>query len=817
MKNLTATLVLFSLLVGVLLTIWGFTQMQWPQAPLREGVGALFFCVWFLVCAALASGGFFWSKNSPLLIGGVVAIGFALMAGALWPLLVILWFAIASVLAGRYLLAALRIKVEEDNWLTNLLVGAGVYGTAVGLLAHSDLNYPGVYGAALALPLMVGWRVVAAQAKNLLALVRQENLAGLNVNRLDVAIAVVALIYFIVALMPETGFDALWQHLFVSAHLAARHKWGFDAATYVWAVIPMLGDWIFAIGYMLAGETAARLINVGFIFILGWLVRDLVLWAGGSAIGARWAVLVFLSTPLTFIEGSSLFIESVLASLAVAGTLAVFRACSAEEDKRSQLIIAGLLLGCALATKSVTFLMLPALLLVLVWRYKNWLPSNTAGTLALGLGLFLMMGSVPYIGAWWLTGNPVFPYFNKIFQSPLWPPINFEQPTFGKGTPWDVLYQVTFHSDKYLEAHPGASGFQWLILFLPTIAILLLRKQLRGIALLFVGIASVIAVFHSTAYLRYIFPACVLLIAAIGAAMSFDKKENIYVIRAFAFMGLVVTLVNLAFMSTKPYADFPLKTLIDGEKRRQYLFQRFPVRSAIELVNRLNIQISPVAVFAAPVTAGIIGDALYTDWTNVKFQTEINTIKTEQDLANILVKRGVDFVILDSNWNCCSDSAEKKAIIEKVTRQIAEYSSISVRKIKPEYRFREELIVNPSFTSINGWVLAPGARYDAEAGIILASERSNATQAVSVSPGRHYLNTVVERCAAKTTLGRMQINWLDDHGKFINADGDTFECYPDWTEHTMEVTAPPNAKTAIVYTVGHTLIPLEFKSNSLRQ
>ena len=38
------------------------------------------------------------------------------------------------------------------------------------------------------------------------------------------------------------------------------------SATYVWAVMPMLGDWLFSVGYMLGGETAARLINVGFIY-----------------------------------------------------------------------------------------------------------------------------------------------------------------------------------------------------------------------------------------------------------------------------------------------------------------------------------------------------------------------------------------------------------------------------------------------------------------------------------------------------------------------------------------------------------------------
>ena len=155
--------------------------------------------------------------------------------------------------------------------------------------------------------------------------------------------------------MPEVGHDALAMHLFVPAHLSLRHEWSFDVTKYVWAVMPMMGDWLFSIAYMLGGETAARLINVSFIFILCRLVRDLVLWAGGNAVGARWSVLLFLATPLTFTESSSLYIESVWASFVVAGSLSIFKLLpSAEDNKKIQLPIAGLLLGGALAAKAVT-------------------------------------------------------------------------------------------------------------------------------------------------------------------------------------------------------------------------------------------------------------------------------------------------------------------------------------------------------------------------------------------------------------------------------------------------------------------------------
>lgn len=821
MCRLAKVVVCLAFAGGAGLTVWGLTHLQWSQVlPLPDG-GRQRYAIFLVVCSVLIVGGTYWSKRNPIFVGAAIAVGLALLAGALWSLLVTLWFAVAAVIVGGAILKALRVKPDEGNYPLNFLIGAGAYGTLVGIAAHFLVNYPGVYGVVLVLPLLLSGKAAVEQAKSFWAMKAQKTVAGFEANALDTTIAVVILVHFVVALMPEFGFDALWQHLFVAAHLTERHQWGFDAATYVWAVIPMLGDWIFSIGYMLAGETAARLINIIFIFALGWLLRDLVLWSGGSLVGARWAALIFLSTPLTFAVSGSLFIDSVFAAFVVGGTLLVLRVGTPGGEKRSQLIIAALLMGFAFATKAVSFMLLPALLVILIARHKIWLQSNPWGVLAFGIFLFLMLGSVPYINAWWLTGNPVFPFFNKIFQSPLWLPANFEATAFGKGVTWDVLYRVIFHSDKYLEARPGASGFQWLILFLPSAAILLLCKQYRGLALLWVGIVSVFLVFHSTAYLRYIFAPGIILIAAIGAAIFSSSERKFFLKKTFAFGGALVVLINLVFFSVGTvYADFPLHVIFNEESRRQYISRRQPIRTAIDLVNRLNMRRAPVAVFAHPLTAGLVGDALYPDWTNIKFQGEIRSARAEQDLVKILAGGDVDFVILDSNWNevnCCSWRVEKQALVEKVSEKLATYGSISVRKIRAEYRFKTELLNNSDFTSLNGWSLAVGAKYNDRTRTLRANVSSSASQRVVVTPGRRYLNAVVSRCFNTETLGRIQNNWHDAEGKFISTDIQTFRCSLDWTERAMEVVAPANASEAVVYAVGHTPTMIEFKSISFRQ
>ncbi|MDE2422943.1 MAG: glycosyl transferase [Betaproteobacteria bacterium] len=816
MKKLSTTIFLVALLGGVVLTAWGLAHLSWPQAlPWADKNSLLRYGGFIVSCTALVLAGAYWSKLNPLTVGAIVAVLLGLLSGSLWSMVVLGWFVFSALILGDAVLPVLGDRTKSKNCLIALLIGAGIYGTVVGLIAHFPVSYPGVYGAALALPILIWQEKAKSYLLGFWGVFSKKSVDSEKTDKLGVAVAVVGLIHFVVALMPELGHDALAMHLFIPSHMATRHQWGFDADTYVWAVMPMLGDWIFSVGYLLGGETATRLINVGFIFLLALLVRELVSWAGGSTKGAQWAALIFLSSPLTFTESSSLFIESVWSSFVVSGTLLLCRLDDGAIEAKSKLLIAGVLLGFGAAAKAVTLTILPVLALIALWHYKFWRISTKPSNWLVAVSLFLLVALIPYITAWRLTGNPVFPFFNGIFKSTYYPPVNFDSASvFGKGLTWDVLYRATFNSSKYLEATAGVPGFQWLLLFLPSSLMLVATKQLRGIALLVIGVLIVAVVFQSVSYLRYVFPAWVILAAVMGLVLGNISSEVklVKVVWGGATIGAVA--LNLLFFSASAfYRDFPLSSILDKSQRNQYLQNRLPIRNVVELVNRLNVSRSPVAVFSNPLSAGLEADALYSNWYNFHFQNEINAAGTVDTLASTLFRRGVDYVILDSAW---SGGAVKRALIEKATTVIAEQGTISVRKVNNIYQFQAELLKNPEFTSTEGWSLSPGAAYDSNAKVVTVSVISPITQAIAVSPGQRYLNVVVARCDKKPTVGRVQINWLNESGQFISTNIKTFDCMPDWTEQTMEVTAPLSAKIAIVYTTSHTSTPVQFRKNSLR-
>lgn len=808
-KSRSITVVL-ALILGASATLWGFSEMQsFATSPLAWGALRRFVPLVIIglgIVSLLSS----LLKINPLAAGTVLTGAIAVGTGAVWPLLVAAWFAGASYVLGGAILALLRVDPGKLSGTTTGLVGALTYGTAVGLLAHFPVNYPGVYGVLLAAPLVWRWRAVG----RLISTTGQCCRSLSDFIWHDVVIVLVALVHFSVALMPEVGHDALATHLFVSAHLASRHEWGFDVNTYVWAAMPMLGDWLFSIGYMLGGETAARLINVGFIFVLGALVRELAIWAGGGALGARWAVLLFLTTPLTFTVSSSLFIESVWTSFVIAGSISIFKIIQKQDSQPQHLPVAGLLLGGALAAKAVTLTVLPVLFLVLLSRPRNWVSWSTGRALLLGLTVFLAFGMVPYITAWALTENPVFPFFNQLFRSPLWPAIAFEPPAiFGKGLTWDVLYRVTFQTEKYLESKPGAAGFQWLLLCLPTLLIMLHYRLYRGLILFVVAGLTVALTFHSTAYLRYVFPSFAWIATGIGVALSVPRGGSISALRIFHIIGWMTIALNFIFIKSGTYyGGFSIEPLLSEPGRSAYLQKTLPIRNAVGLINQLNAGSAPVAVFSTPLTAGLHVDALYPNWYNYGFQSEIGRLSASGEVGNVLQKRNVDYVILDQNWG----SVDQRLMIEEATDEVKKFDSINVRKLKPKYQFQLEMLQNSDFQSPVGWTF-PSRPVGYQAGRITATVSSPAWQMVPVVDGRRYQNSVTARCGDRPGQGRVQVNWLDKKAEIISADIKTFDCTANEATHVMEIAAPRGAVNAVVYASGHTDVPIIFTRVSFRR
>jgi len=788
--------VCLALAAGGVATVRGLGGLEWPGCiPFTAGG-------WTNVLLVLGGGSAAVAgltavlRCGPLAAGLLLLVAAAVVAGAAWPLLVTLGCCVSWLIVGDALLRAVKDEAVEGAWV-RLLAGGTAMGTVVGLLAHQPINGPALAGLLLLAPAVFApgsRRRVAAMLGEAMLRLAAPATSG---QGLGITLAALGLVHVVAALLPELAHDGLAYQMFVPAHLASRGEWGFDASLYVWAVLPMLGNWLFALGYMLAGEIGARLINCLFVLVLAWLIYECVTWAGGSPRAAAWAAILHLSSPLTFTASSSLFVESVWACLVVGAVLLLLRWASAGGGPG--LAATGLLVGGALATKSITLVILPpvALTVLLGWP-RAVLGLGLAATLRASL-LVLLVGGVPYATAWWLTGNPLFPFYNGVFRSEFFPPTNVIDERWHAGLSWDLPYALTFDSGRYVEGRPGAAGFQWLALLPAATVALAGCRHRRGLGLLVGGIAAFAAVFVLSSYLRYVYPAACLLNAAVPVGLFLLPRAWQPLVSGL--LGLVV-LLNCGFLNAGPngYDDFPLQTLLSPRHREAYLADRVPMRKVVAVVNEHNVEGSPVAVLGPPLAAGLAADALYADWYNQRFADAVAAAADTDALAAALREHGAVFVILDDQW----DSPLKRAMVELVTEPIFSHRGVALRRIREVYRFPSELLSSPRFTDGSaGWTQVPCVGRTA-AGELIVSEPCHAHQTVPVGPDLRYRLAVTARSADRPAQGRLQVVWLDASGQPLRADIEVFSCAATPEEHVAVVTAPAGTAAAQVYACGHT-------------
>ncbi len=796
------------LALGITITAWGLLHLRWPHcipfnAPGLARLGTVLGGGCVVVAGMVAT--FRWQPFSAV---AVVVSLVAVAGNAMWPLLVAAWFWMAAMSAGMAFRAACGGRAKADS--VAFLTGAALIGTVVGLAAHLRINCPATYSALLLAPCLVFAKRLRVWLPARIRLAGRPATLRAGVPWQDVAVAVLALLYAIVALMPEVSHDALALHLFIPGHLATRGVWGFDAQTYAWAVMPMLGNWIFSVGYMLGGESGARLLNCVFVLSLAGVVRDLVLWGGGTSRGAAWAMILFLSTPLTFTEGSSLFVESVWACYVAAGSLLLLRIATSSGRVGGDAVTCSLLFGAALAAKAWSLVVLPPIVVAVVGAYPGILHVRNFRSLSLAVGMMVPVGAIPYGTAWLITGNPVFPFYNAIFRSDLFPPENFSDGRWRSGLSWRTIYDLTFDSARYLEARDGAAGFVWLAVLPAACLLLVLSRNKRGGVICGLGVGTFVAVFSLASYLRYVFPSQAFLMAAVGIGLS-AVPDSFRRPMAIVLSGVVM--LNCLFLNAGPnyYDGFPLESVLSERARQDYIATRVPIRKAVSVVNELNKSRSPVAVFGPSMAAGLGADALYSTWYNRAFSDALAAVTTGAGLGDVLAGRGVEYLIVDRSWG----NPAQRAQVEEVTAPVFSLAGVSVRRMRDESRFTQELLVDEGGRWA-GWTV-PACVQRAADGAIVVTEPCHAYRAAPAVPGTTYRNAVKARCEAESASARAQVLWLAADGSVIRADVEVFECGNLPREHVMEVTAPADAVQAVVYACGHTSAPVVIISNSLRR
>ena len=701
----------------------------------------------------------------PILVG-LLMVGGAGMGGAAAPLLLLL----SALALGDLVTRSSSCCADRDvgaHALVATVTGLCLWSLVIWTLAHFRVNYPIVYAAMLGLPIFLDRKGLARFGRQFRAWAedpRQGDVSAGNFFMACLGLGIL-LLHLVVSMWPEVTWDALLMHLDIPARMDWKHAFDFDIHREVASLMPYFSNWLFTAAYLLGGESAAKLTN-GLFFLLAAAGCWVLVHRDCRPVWAWLAVAIFASTPLCLTTSFTLFAENTMVLAAIALWLAITYLDRAD-SLRWYCAIA-ILMAFPILIKITGLLLalgvtLPLAVSVARNRGMCGLFRLTAWLAPLALSLAL----VPYVYAWCLTGNPVFPFYNTIFRSPCYPAVNLvDLRWIGHGT-WKILYQMTFLSDRFGEVFPGAIGIHYLLLA-PLALVAGIRIWNRtiwsGLAMLLVYAVGVLL---SVQYIRYLLPVAPMVV--VMGILAIEQATQGTRIRPAAFLLLLALCgLDLLLLPTGyPHLHgIRLGTPFSARSRAKFVQQMAPTRLAVAYINAAAGQSSRVGFLGSPAGAGLLGEPFYGEWYNQKFFSELEGVKSAHD-AVALVDR---WQLTHCLWDPTFDHPQR-LIIQQALRSVAaaqqDIASVTVLTIDPlavvHQMVTHELLRNGDLANIGSeWGVDMGQRNaEGKRGVILRSGGTLVQRIDVPLAGKRCLMCVnVQGSSAGSNRIRMQVRWF---------------------------------------------------------
>lgn len=413
-----------------------------------------------------------------------------------------------------------------------------------------------------------------------------------NQSILDVFIVSILSIYFFVGLMPESGYDALATHLFIPSYLQHYKMWDFDVNSYIWAVFPLGGELFYSFFYILADEQSSKL---SLFLILIIILKILHFICSKINIPSKSLILLTITTPLIYLEASSMFIDLFWL---MSGLMLIALLINVIVDNKLtfvDLVLLFFTVALFINSKLIALIYIaPLLVYFLYFIIKNNHFAYISDNLKTSYGFLLipvLWALSPFVISYWHTSNPVFPFFNAIFDSELNTvgDGNFTNSLFSHFIDYKILYNITFNSQKYLEASFGAPGFFWMLLFIPMSIRIFCRKYDFLTNLYIYSLLTFTAVFFFQSYLRYVIPSFIF-IYLVFQKVYFESSclydsFNLVFFKISKFLLGVCILLNLFLLNSASLGNINLGILLNDSKYNNYIETHLPIKKIKEYIN----------------------------------------------------------------------------------------------------------------------------------------------------------------------------------------------------------------------------------------
>lgn len=173
-------------------------------------------------------------------------------------------------------------------------------------------------------------------------------------------------------------------------------------------------------------------------------------------------------------------------------------------------------------------------------------------------------------------------------------------------------------------------------------------------------------------------------------------------------------------------------------------------------------------------------------------------------MAGLLLDYDINYIV----WDSQNRDHKLESLINEISKLVFEINGVSIRKLNEELLFQNNLIPANGFSG--NWHVDSVVTLLADRSVKV-TDKSTAFIVVPIEPKKKYRYIAEASGAELEAKGRLQVNWLNSVGKIVHVDIQVFESTPEFTEYTMDVTAPADSTTAIVFASAHEEKPVIFK------
>jgi hypothetical protein len=392
----------------------------------------------------------------------------------------------------------------------------------------------------------------------------------------------------------------------------------------------------------------------------------------------------------------SLFIENFLAAMVVGMAVAIWQL--GDTGQRRFLYAAAVLGGTALATKigGMAYVAV-ALPVAAIEVRRQWERLGSRPALSSGIAAALLLAAAlpTYAISWWMTGDPVFPFLNRTFPSPLVDrTASFVDTHYTQPIAFRTPYDLTFHSDRYCEGRPGYLGFHYLLLVpLGLIALLAVRRR-PAVSAAVVSIGGALIVLRFLPNARYLYPSLPLMLVPLAALLGWLVPGALR--RALIALAVACVVLNAWFLpsSNSYHSDFYEQAPLSRGMRQVYIHKNAPMREVGQYMNRAHPG-APVFLADGSQLSAFNAEVYSNGWHEFNVFLRIWHARDPLEIAGILDQWNVHYIVAPKpDAGIKIEPPALKDLLDKCVTPEYQTTSLFLARIEKNCQ-REPSIVQP--------------------------------------------------------------------------------------------------------------------------